>query len=386
MCTNINVSINISMKKNKILKITTVCILSILTFNIAIAALIGGGPAEGWTILATGVVASTSIGAITAFGTAFSASMQTTFEQIISAVAVATSQESVSANNVSESSQKSAQTLVAALKSEKQAADVTNATFNYSPTTGQGFQPCETSLRNKTLTTAFSDADKNISKEMQESDLYKYKDSKGEAVSARLDKHYDKFCTASEEKQGLCKVDDPALSGADTNASLLFQPAIAKSDKDIARRAYIDTVIGIPDQKNTIGSEKTQDSKLDFINKIGKDALSSIPAYSLNAIKLANTKPDEKTYSPNQLLNSRVNQYFGGEEAQKWAETLAVQTPRGLMVENLKIHGLEVWMHNKSYQQNQRLEANLAALLLIESKAKQNRLEKDYAQIVEQNK
>jgi hypothetical protein len=144
--------------------------------------------------------------------------------------------------------------------------------------------------------------------------------------------------------------------------------------------------MGEPDEpvEGNIGTNL--EAKVKFMHKINKDALISIPAYSLQAVRLANLQQKEyQNYSPNQLLKARVNQYFGGEEANKWAGQLARQTERGLLVEALKMHGLETWLHQKQYQQNQRLEANLAALLVMDGKIKQQQLQQQYSKLATQN-
>ncbi|MFM2344506.1 MAG: hypothetical protein RLZZ210_1117 [Pseudomonadota bacterium] len=372
-------------KKNKI--ILTVAISSSM-IGIATAGLVPSGPAEIWTIGAIAALTSTSIGAITAFGTAFSTSMQFNFERIISAVAVATKQEAMSANNVGEGMQKSAQVLVTAMKSQKQAEDIAQTTMNYAPDSGQGFQPCQTTKQNETLNQAFDAAEKNIGLEIETMDTdnkpgFMVK-SKSEAIGDRLQSHYKLFCTKSEAKQGLCS--ESKLAGADINAAYLFKASKKDSDEDKARLAYIEHIMGEPDEpvEGNIGTNL--EAKVKFMHKINKDALISIPAYSLQAVRLANLQQKEyQNYSPNQLLKARVNQYFGGEEANKWAGQLARQTERGLLVEALKMHGLETWLHQKQYQQNQRLEANLAALLVMDGKIKQQQLQQQYSKLATQN-
>jgi hypothetical protein len=144
--------------------------------------------------------------------------------------------------------------------------------------------------------------------------------------------------------------------------------------------------MGEPDEPIEGNVNKSLDSKARFVEKINKDALMSIPAYSLQAIRLANLRQKEyQEYSPNQLLKARVNQYFGGQEANQWAGQLARQTERGLLVEALKMHGLETWLHQRQYEQNQRLEANLAALLVMDGKIKQKELQQQYSKLSNQN-
>ncbi len=373
---------------NKRTKIIIVAALSSSMIGIAAAGLAPSGPAEIWTVGAVSALTSIAVGAVTAFGTAFSASMQTNFERIISAVAVATKQEALNANNVGEGMQKSAQVFVTAVKSQHQAEDIAGTAINYAPDTGQGFQPCQTMQRNKSLSLAFDEAEQKTGSEIEnmESDNKPgfMVQSKAEAMGQRLKNHYKKFCTEAEATQGLCSKSN--LAGADVNAAYLFQPSIKNSDEDKARQAYIQHIIGEPDEQITGNVNQNIQAKAKFLEKINKDALISIPSYSLQAIRLANLKQkDYQEYSPNQLLKARINQYFGGQEADKWAGQLARQTERGLLTEALKMHGLETWMHQRQYQQNQRLEANLAALLIIDSKAKQLLLHKQYSQLSSQN-
>jgi hypothetical protein len=372
-------------KKTKI--IITVAVSSSM-IGLATAGLVPSGPAEIWTIGAISALTTTSVGAISAFGTAFSSSMQMNFERIISAIAVATKQEAVSANNVGEGMQKSAQVLVTAIKSQKQAEDIAQATMNYAPDTGQGFQPCQTMQRNQSLSIAFDGMERKIGSEMENMDIDNKTgfivESKAEAIGNRLNKHYKLFCTDAEAKQGLCS--KSKLAGADVNAAYLFEPTAKDSDEDKARQAYIEHIMGEPDEPIEGNVNKSLDSKARFVEKINKDALMSIPAYSLQAIRLANLRQKEyQEYSPNQLLKARVNQYFGGQEANQWAGQLARQTERGLLVEALKMHGLETWLHQRQYEQNQRLEANLAALLVMDGKIKQKELQQQYSKLSNQN-
>jgi hypothetical protein len=362
--------------------------ISVAGIGIASAALMPSGIAEGWTLTAITALSTASISAISAFGSAFSTSMQTNFERMISAIAVATKQEAISSNQIGEGLQKSSQVLVTAIKSQKQAEDVTTTTFDYSPATGQGFEPCQTNQRNHTLNLAFSNTDKNLAQEIATTDMDNRPgfvvESVNTSMGKRLEKHYKMFCTDSEAKQGLCS--SSKLSGADVNAAFLFEASTRDSDKDIARQAYIQHILGKPDAPIIGDNKHSAQAKAQFSQKIQKDALLSVPLYSLQAIRMSNLQQgDYHNYSPNQLLKSRVNQYFGGEEANRWAANLATQTQRGLLVETLKVHGLEVWLHQRQYQQNQRIEANLATLILLDSRQKQQELQTVSQKLISQN-
>lgn len=79
---------------------------------VAYSALYGGGPAETWTQAQITALSSKISGDITLFGSTFSAHMQAKHEQVISAVAIATKQESLSASIVSDSSMQAANQII----------------------------------------------------------------------------------------------------------------------------------------------------------------------------------------------------------------------------------------------------------------------------------
>lgn len=329
------------------------------------AALYGFGPAESWTIQQIASLTTSVATNITTFGSTFGTNMATKFEQVISAIAVATKQESLAAGVVSDGAKDSAEQLVNAVRAQKQNDQVTRAYLDFNPSTGQGYQPCLVAAQNRTLDGAFDTVGATAKATVASLDVApgRMADSTGAALAQRVAEHRSKFCSQAEADAGLCSVSQ--LPGGDTNAALLFEPTEPGSLKQQAQTAYIQHVLGAPDatvQKSVGMSELGQAYML---AKNSKDALVSIPAYSLAMVQAANTQsPDLSGKSPNEVLKLRVNQYFGGKEAQKWSATLTAQSERGLMVEAVKMSGLEVWLHHKQYQQNQRLEMNLAALAM----------------------
>jgi hypothetical protein len=74
---------------------------------------------------------------------------------------------------------------------------------------------------------------------------------------------------------------------------------------------------------------------------------------------------DGSMLSPNELLKLRVNQYFGGKDAQNWSSVMAVQSPRGLTVEGAKMAGLSVWMEYEELKNLHRTNVLYANLLLL---------------------
>jgi hypothetical protein len=177
-----------------------------------------------------------------------------------------------------------------------------------------------------------------------------------------------------------------SLPGGDTNGALLFEPTDPNSLQQQAQQAYMQHVLGAPDELIAKEAGATPAGQQYMLAKNSKDALMSIPAYSLSMIEAANTRSSELgNKSPNEVLKLRVNQYFGGKEAQDWSKTLTAQSERGLMVEAAKLGGLEIWLHHKQYLQNQRLELNLAALAIAASDEAKANTEARYQQMMRDN-
>lgn len=365
------------------LKIVSIVIGSTMFSSVSYGALYGFGPAEAWTTAQISMLTGTVSANIAAFGTSFSLQMQTKFEQIISAVAIATKQEALSANVVGDNNRATAEQLVNAIRAQRQNDAVAKAYLDFNAGTGQGFDPCGTVAKNKTMDLAFTNMAAKAKSAVGSFDAAagKLVISTAQAMQVRLATHRSKFCTASEANAGLCSLS--TLPGGDTNAALLFEPTEEGSLASQARTAYIQHVMGAPDQALDKTAGGTPAGEAYMVQKNRKDALLSVPTYSLAMIDAANTRSQEfGGKSPNEVLKLRVNQYFGGTEAEQWSGNLARQTQRGLLVEAARMGGLEVWLHQKQYEQNQRLAANLAALVVASSGRLSGPLEYEYQKVL----
>nr|WP_253341023.1 hypothetical protein [Neisseria sp. HSC-16F19] len=347
-------------KKKKL----TIAILGIaLVPSAAMAALYGFGPAEAWTGAQLTQQAAEVSGNIISWGEGFATQMENHFEQTISAIAVATKQESVAANLIASNNVKASQQLVNAVAAQQKSDKIAEVVANYSPSTGQGHKTCTVIQKNKSLDKAFESS--HVAAQLYVGQLDnapgRLVDSSIDAMNQRYKNHLADFCTDAEAAAGLCQ--KSKLPGGDTNAALLFAPAKPGSLEDKAQLAYIQNVLGPPDSKVSKAAGSSAAGQDYFLAKARKDVMLSIPAYSLARIKAANTVTDAGM-SPNQMLEKRTNDYFGSDEAKEWSKTLAVQAPRGLMVETLKVGGLQTWLDFQQLQQTQRINANLAALLI----------------------
>lgn len=359
--------------------------LLMLGSPVAYAALYGGGPAETWTKTQLTQLVTSVNADITAFGSSFGAQLQATFETLLSAVAVATKQEALSGSTVSDSVQQAAEQFMNAQTAQNSNDQIAEAWINYSGATGQGFDPCGTISKNKGLDKVFSTLDSTAVSSMINADNAPGRLSdRVSAINARVAQHRSKFCTESEAKAGICSKSD--LPGGDSNGALLFTPAEQGSLEYQGRAAFIQNVIGEPDNAISKSAGKTAAGQAYGVSKSRKDALMSIPAYSLNMIGAANTRSAAfANQSPSEMLQARANAYFGGKEAAEWAATLARQAPRGLLVEGAKMEGMEAWINYQNYQQNQRMISNLSALQIAATSPIQAQLDKQASDLLSNN-
>lgn len=324
-----------------------------------------GGEAEAWTILEIKKETAKVGSSITTFGSTFGAASQAKFELLLSAISVATKQEALSANLIAESKRASGNAAILASKAQSSTRQIGETYLRYSPRTGQGFDPCGTLVKNKSLDKVFDGLHRRASSGMgtPTSAPGRLVSSTSAAMQERLKRHRDNFCTKSEADAGLCRLSN--MPGADTNAGLLFDSVAPNSKEAAARTAFIDHVLGEPDQAVNKSAGQSAAGRVYLLAKNRKDSLLSIPAYSFAMINEANLQSaDMGGKTANEALRLRVNQYFGGNEAKDWTTRMVEQDTRGLLVEGAKMAGLEVWLRHKQYQQNQRMEANLAALVL----------------------
>ncbi|MBK4987424.1 MULTISPECIES: hypothetical protein [Pseudomonas] len=368
------------------LKIAGIVAGSTMLSSVSYGALYGFGPAEAWTTAQLSILTATVTGNIGAFGTSFGAQMAYKFEQIISAVAIATKQEALSANVVADNNRQTAEQLVNAIRAQQENSALAKTYLDFNAGTGQGFDPCGTVAKNKSMDLAFTTMAARAKAAVGTLDASpgRLVESTPAAMQQRLNEHRNKFCTAAEAEAKLCTLS--TLPGGDTNAALLFEPADADSLTAQARTAYIQHVIGPPDQALDKNAGGTPAGETYLAQKNRKDALLSVPTYSLAMIDAANTRTKEfGGKSPNEVLRLRVNQYFGGTESKEWSGNLARQTQRGLLVEAAKMGGLEVWIHQQQYEQNQRLLANLATLVVASSDNMAGPLELRYQKVLSEN-
>ena len=347
------------------LTIMALALVGIGVSSNSIAALVGGGPAEGWTQSEIAFETTSVSTTMNTFGASTLTALQKNFQSLMDAIAVATKQTAVNGSTESDNIRRTGNILVAAIKSQRMTSQIAQAYVDYGLATGQGYDPCGTLIKNKTMDRGFSDVKEGINNKVTgfaaiSGNLVA---SVGDWETAQVKLHRDKFCSQSEADAGLCTVS--TVPSGDTNGALFFQAADKGSLVTQAREAYINNLLGSPNARLDASAGKTAAAQDFMFEQNHQSALLSIPAYSLAMIDGNNTRiPSSGNKSPNEMLTNRVNQYFGGGEAKDWMGSLARQTPRGLLVETAKVEGLQAWINLKKTQQNDRIIANLAALVL----------------------
>lgn len=327
------------------------------------------------------------IGAIAAAETAYKAlqtylfanltAITTIFGQLqVSAIKVQTAQVATAAKaqiNTAIALKKGEMTAIGHLETVKQQLKVYQ---DYSAQTGQGVDPCAqlSAQINLTLTNGHSSALAADAINHVAAAPGRYGSS--EAFYNRMfTQRQTRYATDDDEKLGfgtanratvkLTNGQTFALAGADTNAAVLFADS---PDPRIqaAKAAYLEHMAGAPDQALSPDVASQPTGKQYLALKGRKDATMSIALHSIAKVSGENSPNPEIGKSNAQARRDLVGQYYGNDAKARWLGW-ASQSQRGLMVDQLKIDAATLSLEADQYQQSQRIEGLLGALLALES-------------------
>ncbi len=345
--------------------------LCLMAYDLHAYALPAGGPAESWTIAQISALTTHVGAAIAAFGTSFALVIQSSFERMISAVAVATKQEALNGTQISQAMVDHSSLLMQSVQQGQTQADVVEAMLNYSPNMGQGMDVCQALSERQKLTQALQQEEQARLQELNtlpiDNKMGQVVENVDTALAQRLANQQKDFCSEQDAKATGCK--PSKYADLDTNPTMLFTSVEKGSMEDKARLAYIQHILGAPDgpptHKDGVALQQA------MLDKIEKDAFLSIPLNSLQTIRARHTKERGQDSIAEQLAK-QTDQYLKNNT---WAIGLSTQTKRGLLVETLKMQGLHSWMRTHMYEDQLRQEANLAALLLLAQKSPRHKVE-----------
>jgi CxxC motif-containing protein len=340
-----------SLKKKKSLVMFTVLVTS------AGVAFASCGGTES-LVSSAAVAAATSLAtSVAGVGAKLIAEDNSATEQLISAIRIV-------AKQVDTSSAKSAATNVQAEQSvaavQKSIADQEMANKIVADYTSQGFDPCGVSVITKKVAVAEAQtkasAAARVSTEIQAGGGRFA--SPAETLLNREKQHRELFCSQSEVDAGICS-SLGKLPGGDSNAALLFSTDTSVEGV-AAKNALINNIIGVPDAPLPVEVASTPAAQAYLLEKKKKDAFLAFPAYSLKSIQSENE-------SFKAVMDERIGQYFGTPRAAAWAKDQMSQQARGILVDLVKIQGLELKIRERKLNSNMRLEANLAAMLELQN-------------------
>lgn len=321
--------------------------------GVAIAAC---GGTEVLIVAALGTMSTSLVASVGAAGGSIVANDEMQTERIISAMKVMTKQTQTSGE----------QYVSAAIEAEKSMASVNKdladkelmdkVLLDFS---SQGYDPCGQSAATKQLAVAEQRTQSSIIQRVRteiEAGGGRYANVSA-ALQARDKQHQNLFCTQDEVDAGMCS-SVGKVPGGDSNAALIFATDTS-ADVVAAKNAVINNIIGLPDSPLSPSAAATPEGQSYMMEKKRKDSFLAFAAYSLKSIQTENEQYRKQ-------MDDRIGQFFGTDRATAWAKDQAGQSARGVLVDLLKIQGLQLKVREQRIKQNLRTEANVAALLELE--------------------
>jgi len=283
---------------------------------------------------------------------------------IISAIKVATKQEAASSEKKILAMRSSAEGFATSYTSARSSAQVYDIYNRYR---SQGFDPCG----NRTLTEALRNRELAVNVSAAQRVSTEIDAAPGRfgspvvALKNRVNEHKALFCTQAEVDAGVCGTVG-AVPGGDSNAALLFTEAEPGDNVTKAKNALINNMFGLPDSPEVFsGKAAAPESSAALYDKHRRDALNSIAMFSFKTIQSEHEKDAATGKSLAGLIRERVETYFGSTRSQQWAQSLAAQEQRGVLVDMVKMEGIALKMAERRVKQNMRIEANLAGLVAV---------------------
>ena len=283
-------------------------------------------------------------------------------EQMLSSIRLATAQVSVSNEKVAGTIIKSHEAAASVAKEIADKELLDKVVLDY---TSQGFDPCVQSSLTQRLAQAESDVRALVSRRISEDvDLSPGKmAAKSAILQLRENRHQEMFCTQTEVDAGIC-AKLGKVPGGDVNAALLFSDS--KTEEAVAaKNATINNIVGLPAAPIPKEVANTPEGQSYLLATKERDAYLAWSVYSLKNIQTENEQYKK-------VMDERVGQYFGGDRAMDWAKSLSSQAKRGVLIDLVKIQGLDLKATERRIRQNMRIEANLAALLALQTRSAEN--------------
>jgi len=303
-------------------------------------------------------------------------------QQEMSALKVQTKQIAASAEKEVANMSQSMQALASTVVAQNQAEQAQKVMEQYGRATGQGYDPCGEETKSREVTSAYANTSDvvNMVRGSIDAGPGVYKDQKI-VLGARVSEHKAKFCTQSEVDAGFCSAVGPAPGASLTFATMMIGSKVGDVNED-AKNAFVNHIFGLPDQPLNPAIAQTPEAQAYVRDKMKRDGIRSIAATSFKSIQsmthadpaAASSSTNNNGYVADQsfvdAMKAKVDQYAGGDNYHVWEQTLAVQSERGLLVNLAKMGAFKLYLTSVEYDQYERMEANLAALLAMENRGR----------------
>lgn len=349
---------------------------------VAVCLLAASGVAAGWgcppvidAVWVAGVnAAEDTVGAaIKAASEAIGTARVMNIERVQSALKVLTKQMALSADQ-------QAAVEIAAKKGQAEYLNelanrkaIFETTLDYSMATGQGFDPCGELARSKNVALAVGEANHDMQeKVIREIDAApgRLVANQASVVNDRINLARTTYCTADEARMGVCQGAGP-MAGKDVDVANFFTSYDEGTPQTNAKDALLNYMYGLPYQTLPKDVATSPQGQAFMDAKRNEDAFSSVSAASLKTIQSwTEGRVDGSAHSDSVLdaLAKKVDTYAGGDNYAEWEKTQASQSERGLLVEYAKMSATELYMLDLEYQQQGRIEANIAALQALHAR------------------
>lgn len=317
------------------------------------------GGTEALVSMAASNLAGSVTSSLTQTTTALVNDDQNATNKIVSALRILTKQVQASGDKLASATVGAEESGSAVAKDLADKEIIDKVVLDY---TSQGYQPCLQSDATKKLAATEAQVKANIPGLVRsEVDAGSGKFASSAATMlARSEEHQALFCSQAEVDSGACD-HLGKIPGGDTNAALLFSTDTS-SEARAAKNQFINNVIGLPDQPLSPDVANTPEGSAYLLATKKRAAFLAFPAYSLKTIQAEN-----ENLKP--VLDDRIGMYFGTSQAADWARSQTSQATRGILVDLVKMQGLNLNLAERRMRQNMRIEANLALLLELENEA-----------------
>lgn len=280
-------------------------------------------------------------------------------------------QRAYSGKQIADATRITAQTVANARQAMTIKRRETRAAFDYGAAYGQGYNPCNQTAFRQALAARQVDMDAARAEAVTSEVLAgpgNYR-SPVEARQELLDMNR-KFCTQDQVDAGFCE-SVGGFPGAAVDVATLFESTGQDDAINEAKKGVINNMVGLPDDVVPKGAQDSASANAYVLDKARKDALASPAINSLKAIELEHSGTDGtetgEAESVAAMFGEEVKRYSGNSpKHQKWSSMLRGQNEHGLMIELLRAQGFKLAIMLREYQQKERMEAMLAALVANE--------------------